>query len=413
MAGYDSQGGAANSIVVTDAIDMVPGSVWVWCEAQEHYEMLKQFAVFESAAVRNSLRNNGTLEKTMHVFRNAQDDLTTGCGADYLTGQEGDNINGLTCIYWTGGFDFVFRKIDGNGKPLDGATFTLYRANEAGTDILEVGGNRVAYQVNGAYGKVNATATSSTIVEADAITIKYLTDDGVTISDREIYGDGLVAFAKIPPATYFLVETTFPSADGKAYTASQEKYKIVLDGKGWYTITVEKDDSGASTWTKEALTTRFAMDADGKYTVSDSASAGDTVKVYEIMNKAPFERKVILRKVSGSYASLQRAEFQIFRYDGTPVSSIDINGAATTTFESGVNGVYFIDKLPYGTYYLYEETAPNKENGEATSAYNSNAGKWFTLTVGDDNVTGSRDGVTVAEITDAAHITELQNFVKP
>lgn len=127
------------------------------------------------------------------------------------------------------------------------------------------------------------------------------------------------------------------------------------------------------------------------------------MNIFNIMDISPLERKVILRKVSGSYASLQGAKFQIFRYDGTPVSSIVINGAATTTFESGVNGVYFIDKLPYGTYYLHEITAP--------TGYSS--GKWFTLTVSNDNTNGSRDGVTVAEITVAAHITELQNFVKP
>jgi hypothetical protein len=52
-----------------------------------------------------------------------------------------------------------------------------------------------------------------------------------------------------------------------------------------------------------------------------------------------------------------------------------------TTFTSTASGVYFIDKLPYGIYYLHE-TDPN-------------AG-WFTLTVGDDTVTGSRDGVVIS-----------------
>ena len=39
--------------------------------------MLKQFAVFESEAVKNALQNAGLLERTMHVFRNAEVDLLT------------------------------------------------------------------------------------------------------------------------------------------------------------------------------------------------------------------------------------------------------------------------------------------------------------------------------------------------
>ena len=383
VAGYDSQGSAADSIVVTGAINLVPGSVWVWCAAQEHYEMLKQFAVFGSTAVKNALQNTGKLESTMQVFRNAQIDLITGCGADYLTGQEGDDINGRKCIYWTGGFDFVFRKIDGYGKPLDGATFTLYRANAEGTDILKEGGVPVAYQVNGTSGKVDATATSRKIDSTDAVTIKYTTDGGLTISDKAIYGDGLVTFSKIPPATYFLVETAAPEVNGKAYATTQEKYRIVLDSKGWYTITVEKDDSGASTWTKEALTTSFANDGSGKYTETDNTSATDTVKVYEIMNLAPFERKVILRKTAESdYKPLEGAVFEIYRMDDTPVS----DSTGNVNFISNASGVYFIGKLPYGVYYLHEVTAP--------TGYSS--GKWFTLTVKDDTAEGSRDGVTVS-----------------
>ena len=117
---------------------------------------------------------------------------------------------------------------------------------------------------------------------------------------------------------------------------------------------------------------------------------------YVVMNNPEAERKVILRKVNNTYASLQGAQFQIFHYDRTPVKSNN-----ETIFTSSASGVYFIDKLPYGVYYLYEKTAP--------TGYSS--GKWFTLTISDDNTNGSRDGVTVAEITDAALLTRLNQSI--
>ena len=381
VAGFADSGSAARSIVVTGAVDMNPGSLWTWCEQQEHYEMLKQFAVFESNAVKTAIQNAGSLERTMRVFRNAQLDLLTGCGADYLSGQEGDDINGLKCIYWTGGFDFVFEKIDGSGKTLNGATFTLYKANAAGTDILKENGVPVAYKVSGPDGKIDATAISKSVEKKDAVTIKY-SADGTTIRDVALYGDGLVTFEKIPPATYFLVETTFPTINGKPYTASQEKYRIVLDGKGLYIITVEKDDDGKATWTKAAITTSFADDGSGSYTRSDNPGQ-NPVNVFEVMNLSPAERKVILRKVTkGTYAAIENAEFQIERFDRTLVEGKAADGSTTTTFTSTASGVYFIDKLPYGIYYL-QENKPNTVR--------------FTLTVGDDSDTapGSRDGVVI------------------
>ena len=123
------------------------------------------------------------------------------------------------------------------------------------------------------------------------------------------------------------------------------------------------------------------------------------------MNVSKAERKVILRKVAEenkTIRSLPGAVFQIERFDGMLIESTDINGNKTTTFTSSASGVYFIDKLPYGVYYLFEKTAP--------TGYAS--GKWFTLTVSNDNANGSRDGVTVAEITDAALLTRLNQSIE-
>lgn len=70
------------------------------------------------------------------------------------------------------------------------------------------------------------------------------------------------------------------------------------------------------------------------------------------------------------------AVFEILRYDRTKVSSTDINGATTTSFTSGNSGVYFIDKLPFGTYYLHE----------TKNASGTEVDIWFTLTVNETGV---------------------------
>ena len=61
---------------------------------------------------------------------------------------------------------------------------------------------------------------------------------------------------------------------------------------------------------------------------------------------------------------------------GTLVESTDINGQKDSTFISGGSGVYFIDDLPYGTYYINET---KNAGGVAVNI-------WFTLTVNEDGV---------------------------
>ena len=366
IAGYVDTDPAA-SLNVTGRISSGEGTIWVWADSVNHYEMLKQFAVFSGGGISLSDPNK---ESSMKAFRNAQPDSLTNCGGDYLTGQKGDDINGYKCIYWTGGFDVVFLKTDGFGKALPGATFTLY-SNEACTETFEMTFT----------GTTNDGKRATTVSSDGTATYKDKNGNVVTLEKGE------VLLSKVPPKTFYLKETTPVTG----YDRDENKttiYQIEISSTGG--LTMRRKRTGETTYTEAFKEIR-------------QRTAGN-LEQYVVMNTPEAERKVILRKVSGSYASLQGAEFQIFRYDGTPVSSIDINGAATTTFESGVNGVYFIDKLSYGTYYLYEKKAP--------SGYTD--GKWFTLTVSGDNTNGSRDGVTVAEITDEVLIAQLnQKFVKP
>ena len=182
----------ATSIVVTGEIASGDGSIWVACEVpsaaneNNHYYMLKQFAVFADGVT--------PTEASYTAFRNAWDDETSGCGADYLTGQDGDDLtdeagNTWKCLYWTGGFDFLFRKIDSFGESLDGATFTLYKSNDEETDILTESDTKIAYQISDGGEKKDVTATSAEIAQEDAVEIKYTTDAGATVDKADIYGN--------------------------------------------------------------------------------------------------------------------------------------------------------------------------------------------------------------------------------
>ena len=94
------------------------------------------------------------------------------------------------------------------------------------------------------------------------------------------------------------------------------------------------------------------------------------------------------------------AVFEILRYDHTLVSSTDINGTTTTSFTSGTSGVYFIDMLPFGTYYLHETTIPSGYQ-EVTAG---DDGNWFILTV-------NENGVGYEQATDTG--TAIRNTLSP
>ena len=103
------------------------------------------------------------------------------------------------------------------------------------------------------------------------------------------------------------------------------------------------------------------------------------------MNISTSERKSVLRKVAATVSgssvtnatSLPDAVFEVLRYDRTLVRSTNIAGQSATTFTSGTSGIFFVDQLPYGTYYLHETTVPGSATGED---------RWFTLTVNANGV---------------------------
>ena len=354
-----------NAIRVTGEITSGDGTIWVWANNADHYEMLKQFAVFDGTGIDMS---DNAKENSMKAFRNAQPDSNTNCGGDYLTGQKGDDVNGWKCIYWTGGFDVVFLKTDSYGgwkldtngnkisEGLPGAVFTLYTDDACTTpyEMTFTSGDGVTTK--------NASSTSS-----DG-TATYKDKNGVSVTLEK----GEVLLSKVPPKIFYLKETTPPSGYDRVENKTTV-YQVEVSSTGELTMR-RKDASGEY---KEILKEK-------RREVTENGVQTDLIQ-YVVMNIPEAERKVILRKVNNTYASLQGAQFQIFRYDGTQVSSNN-----ETTFTSGANGVYFIDKLPYGVYYLHETKAPT---GYADD-------KWFFLVISNDTADGSRDGAYVSEAYD-------------
>ena len=361
VAGSDE---TLTSINVTGPITSDAGTIWVWAEYVSHYDMLKQFAVLDESLTSKDESGNTTLntdkmtasqlENTMKAFRNARPDSQTNCGGDYLTGQKGEVI---TNIYWTGGFDVVFLKTDGYGVGLPGATFTLY-TDEACTIPFEM--TFVGTKNNGEKDGKRATTISSDGTE----TYKDKTGATVTLAASE------VLLSKVPPKTFYMKETETPVKN-----PAGEDYSYVLDATV-YEVKVSATGELEIHKKAEATDTEYTVEVYKAKTreVTVGTDTEDVIQ-YIVQNESAIKRKVILRKTAkGSYASLSDVQFRIFKADMTEVINADYN-TADKCYTSLDSGVYFIDTLPEGKYYLLETGVP-------AGAADSNLGKVFILTVG-------------------------------
>ena len=339
------------SVVLTGNLNVDAGSIWVWAATENHYAMMKPFATIASGTINSA---------TYAAFRNAQPDSLTNCGEDnYLSGSSGENA---MFVYWAGGFDVSFKKIDGFGTAMSGATFMLY-TNPACTEALKQGG------------------ADAVAVSADG-TATYKDKAGATLDA------GTVLFEQIPGGVYYMKETVTPDGYINALTKDASGNPV---SNVYIVLVGDAALQGAGTAvladiTQEQITAQTGTGADKKDAAiflidptTGKAVATPDIARHGIMNILAAERKVILRKVNGSFAPLPNKSFTIYRYDGT----IAATGTSTDS------GVIWIGKLPYGKYTLLED------NGAS-----------FTLTVGNDTVKiedgktveatpGSRDGVTV------------------
>ena len=274
------------------------------------------------AAVKDGVTVNND---TYKVFRNAQTDRnTTGrtrtTDDGILLGGKGSGQK----IIWGDSVEITFKKVDGFGNGLGNAVFAVYE-DFACTKPVTITVNEMA-----------ASNVSSASEEAGSVKI------------------GDVVF-KVPIGEYYMKETSAPTG----FTENTNVYKIAVEGEDDYRI---KRMSNATT-------------------VEEN---GPDIAKYGILNISTSQREVILKKIDETFTPLKDAQFQILRYDRTLVSSTDINGNTTTTFRSGSNGVYFIDDLPFGTYYIHETNTPA---GYKTLDGTAN---WFILTVKAEGVSAKR-----------------------
>ncbi len=370
IAGYENDSDddtTAASLVVSGNITSGNGTIWVWAEKSPRYKTLCQFAKYTSAVTDTAT--------AFAAFRNAQDDKTTGADqvGQYLYGVTKSDDTGYN-VFWLGldGFDVKFKKIDGFGNALVDVVFSLYTDPECTTAL-----------------EVSSTAVTGT-------------------SDR----NGVVIFDnRIPVGVYYMKETTIPTG-----YANTNTYIVLVGDKA---LAKENLDTTADSYltdiSPETITGQTALyktayqDTESDYdkyavflidSTTSRAVTTPNIAKYGIMNISTAQRKAILRKVSNTYESLPRAVFEILRYDHTLVSSTDINGATTTSFTSGASGVYFIDMLPFGTYYLHETTIPSGYQ-KVTAG---DDGNWFILTV-------NENGVGYEQATDTG--TAIRNTLSP
>ena len=347
----------APSLVVTGTLSGNDGAIWVWAETSPHYKETEQFALI----------NSGVSPGTLSVFRDARTDADSEATKPLYGVRSETNTSHVVWGYIDGA-RVAFKKVNGFGNGLGGAGFSLYK------DAACTAANIVT---------VTLADNSTSTVITSATTADSL--NGIEIGD--------VSF-RAPVGIYYMKEINTPTG----YQENTNIY-IVLVGSGNVTVPGTRTGVWAATGvlgniSQDDINSQRGSLTAGKYekdsavflidSTTDKAVTTPDIATYGIMNISTVERMAILKKNNEAFNPLPKAQFQILRYDRTLVSGIDINGNTTTTFTTGtsdVNGVYFIDEFPFGTYYIHETQTPNGYQAL------SDGTNWYTLTVNGDGVT--------------------------
>ena len=124
-----------SSMSITGDLTGSPGSIWIWAEDDVHYRQGMPFGKFNLPNgvkfVSEGADGETKLDAShLKVFRNAQDDVTTGNSTGvYLFGTINDELKGYVCWTKADGLRLVvLRKVDGDNNQLEGAVFEFHRS---------------------------------------------------------------------------------------------------------------------------------------------------------------------------------------------------------------------------------------------------------------------------------------------
>ena len=361
-----------NSIIRTASNGLTGGTIGIYVVDgpdgswfKDHGQSGKPFGTFENAQKLDVFKNDRLLE--LYGVRNEDDT------SDIL-------------IYWVNiGVSVAFKKIDSFGNPLDGATFTLYTDRDC-THVYEKDNHQYAVAIS-----------------ADGITTRN--------SNNDLLNKGTVLFEEIYEGIYYLKERRSSSSGSPEGYLENAKTYVVLIGKDtqrpadpsgtiWargrllenitqadVNVQIEKYNSDKAYYklTEDYRYAIFLIDENSNSPTYGKAVSAPNIAKYGVQNDPENKQKTILEKTNNGNPKvpLSGAVFEILRYDRTKIFSYDINNVITSSFTSGSNGVYFVDDLPYGIYYLHETGYPEGVTG------NGSVGWWYILTVNEDGVSCS------------------------